>query len=137
MGTYILRRLLLLLPVLLGLSIVVFIVMRSLPGDPAAALLGPDAKPQDIKALHQALKLDEPLPVQYGTWLTNVVRGDFGKSYTLHSPVGREVWKETSGALTNTIDVYINALRRKVQQPEKRQLIHTVRGVGYAVRDGT
>jgi two-component system, OmpR family, copper resistance phosphate regulon response regulator CusR len=51
--------------------------------------------------------------------------------------IGREVWKETSGALTNTIDVYINALRRKVEQPEKRQLIHTVRGVGYAVRDGT
>jgi two-component system, OmpR family, copper resistance phosphate regulon response regulator CusR len=51
--------------------------------------------------------------------------------------IGREVWKETSGSLTNTIDVYINALRRKVEQPEQRQLIHTVRGVGYAVRDGT
>jgi DNA-binding response OmpR family regulator len=50
--------------------------------------------------------------------------------------IGREVWKETSGALTNTIDVYINALRKKVEQPGKRQLIHTVRGVGYAVRDG-
>jgi DNA-binding response OmpR family regulator len=51
--------------------------------------------------------------------------------------IGREVWKETSGALTNTIDVYINALRRKVEQPGKRQLIHTIRGVGYAVRDGS
>jgi len=51
--------------------------------------------------------------------------------------IGREVWKETSGSLTNTIDVYINALRRKVEQPEQRKLIHTVRGVGYAVRDGT
>jgi DNA-binding response OmpR family regulator len=51
--------------------------------------------------------------------------------------IGREVWKETSGALTNTIDVYINALRKKVERPEKRQLIHTVRGVGYAVRDGS
>jgi len=51
--------------------------------------------------------------------------------------IGREVWKETSGSLTNTIDVYINALRRKVERPEQRQLIHTVRGVGYAVRDGT
>jgi two-component system OmpR family response regulator len=49
--------------------------------------------------------------------------------------IGREVWKESSGALTNTIDVYINALRKKVEQPGKRQLIHTVRGVGYAVRD--
>jgi two-component system OmpR family response regulator len=49
--------------------------------------------------------------------------------------IGREVWKEGSGALTNTIDVYINALRKKVEQPGKRQLIHTVRGVGYTVRD--
>jgi DNA-binding response OmpR family regulator len=51
--------------------------------------------------------------------------------------IGREVWKETSGALTNTIDVYINALRKKVEQSGKRQLIHTVRGVGYVVRDST
>jgi DNA-binding response OmpR family regulator len=51
--------------------------------------------------------------------------------------IGREVWKEKSGSLTNTIDVYINSLRRKVEQPEQRQIIHTVRGVGYAVRDGT
>jgi DNA-binding response OmpR family regulator len=51
--------------------------------------------------------------------------------------IGREVWKEASGVLTNTIDVYINALRKKVEQPGKRQLIHTVRGVGYAVRDGS
>jgi DNA-binding response OmpR family regulator len=51
--------------------------------------------------------------------------------------IARDVWKETSGALTNTIDVYINLVRRKVERPQKRQLIHTVRGVGYAVRDGT
>ena len=51
--------------------------------------------------------------------------------------IARDVWKETSGALTNTIDVYINLLRKKVEQPQKRQLIHTLRGVGYAVRDGT
>jgi DNA-binding response OmpR family regulator len=49
--------------------------------------------------------------------------------------IGREVWKETSGALTNTIDVYINALRKKIEQSGKPQLIYTVRGVGYAVRD--
>ncbi len=50
--------------------------------------------------------------------------------------ISREVWKELSGALTNTIDVYMSVLRKKVEQPEKKQLIHTVRGVGYAVRDG-
>jgi DNA-binding response OmpR family regulator len=49
--------------------------------------------------------------------------------------IAREVWKETSGTLTNSIDVYINSLRKKVESPEKRQLIHTVRGVGYVVRE--
>ncbi len=49
--------------------------------------------------------------------------------------IARDVWKETTGALTNTIDVYITLLRKKVEQPEKKQLIHTIRGVGYAVRD--
>jgi DNA-binding response OmpR family regulator len=49
--------------------------------------------------------------------------------------IARDVWKEGSGALTNTIDVYINLLRKKVEQPDKRQLIHTVRGVGYVLRD--
>src|SRR5262249_44408333 len=49
--------------------------------------------------------------------------------------VEREVWKEPDGVLTNVIEVYINALRKKVEQPGQRQLIHTVRGVGYALRD--
>jgi two-component system, OmpR family, copper resistance phosphate regulon response regulator CusR len=49
--------------------------------------------------------------------------------------IARDVWKETTGALTNTIDVYITLLRKKVEQPPKKQLIHTVRGVGYALRD--
>lgn len=49
--------------------------------------------------------------------------------------LGRDVWKEPDGVLTNVIEVYVNALRRKVEQPEQRQLIHTVRGVGYALRD--
>jgi DNA-binding response OmpR family regulator len=50
--------------------------------------------------------------------------------------IAREVWKEGSGTLTNTIDVYITLLRKKVEGPDKKTLIHTVRGVGYALRDG-
>jgi DNA-binding response OmpR family regulator len=49
--------------------------------------------------------------------------------------LGREVWKEPDGLLTNVIEVHINALRKKVEQPGQCQLIHTVRGVGYALRD--
>jgi two-component system, OmpR family, copper resistance phosphate regulon response regulator CusR len=50
--------------------------------------------------------------------------------------LGREIWKEPDGVLTNVIDVFINALRKKIERSEARQLIHTVRGVGYALRDG-
>jgi DNA-binding response OmpR family regulator len=49
--------------------------------------------------------------------------------------LARDVWKEPDGVLTNVIEVYINALRKKVEQPGQRQLVHTVRGVGYALRD--
>ncbi len=51
--------------------------------------------------------------------------------------IAREVWKEGTGTLTNTIDVYITLLRKKIERPDKRTLIHTVRGVGYALRDGS
>ena len=50
--------------------------------------------------------------------------------------IARDVWKEGTGTLTNTIDVYITLLRKKIERPEKKTLIHTVRGVGYALRDG-
>lgn len=49
--------------------------------------------------------------------------------------IGRDVWKETTGSLTNVIDVYIKALRKKIERPTSRQLIHTIRGVGYVLRD--
>jgi DNA-binding response OmpR family regulator len=49
--------------------------------------------------------------------------------------IGRDVWKEPAGSLTNVIDVYIKALRKKIERPTARQLIHTVRGVGYVLRD--
>jgi two-component system OmpR family response regulator len=51
--------------------------------------------------------------------------------------IAREVWKETTGAMTRIIDVYMSALRKKVEQPGLRPLIHTVRGVGYALRDSS
>jgi two-component system OmpR family response regulator len=51
--------------------------------------------------------------------------------------IARDVWRESTGAPTNTIDVYITLLRKKVERTGQRQLIHTVRGVGYAIRDGS
>lgn len=87
MTNYIIRRLVLLVPLLLGLSVVIFLVMHSLPGDPAAARLGPDATPEAIAAVRHQLKLDEPIPVQYGAWLRDAVEGNMGESFALHSSV--------------------------------------------------
>jgi DNA-binding response OmpR family regulator len=49
--------------------------------------------------------------------------------------IAREVWKDADGTLTNTIDVYVTLLRKKIERPGSKPLIHTVRGVGYALRD--
>ena len=51
--------------------------------------------------------------------------------------IARDVWKEVTGVPTNAIDVYVTLLRKKVERPGSRQLIHTLRGVGYALRDGS
>ena len=87
---YVLRRLLLAVPVLFGVSLLVFAVMHLAPGDPAAIMLGAQATREDVERLHRELGLDRPFPVQYAQWLGRVVRGDLGRSI----PLGREVLPE-------------------------------------------
>ncbi len=80
MATYVLRRLLGLVPVLLGISVVVFFLMQLIPGDVAQALLGLTARPENLANLREALGLNEPLYVQYVKWLGHVMQGDLGVS---------------------------------------------------------
>jgi peptide/nickel transport system permease protein len=87
----ILIRLALLLPVLLGVSLIVFLTMTLVPGDPALAILGPYATPDTIASLRESMGLDRPLPEQYLIWLGNILRGDFGWSYSLDRPVADEI----------------------------------------------
>lgn len=94
----VLTRLLSLLPVLLGTSLVSFFLIRLVPGDPALALLGLEADEAAIAALREKLALDQPLPTQYLTWLGNVLTGDFGRSIQ----GGREVFPLMIGALGPT-----------------------------------
>lgn len=91
MTGYILRRLLLTIPVLFGMSVIVFLVISLIPGDPATAILGSFATPENVERLNRELGLDKPLPVQYFTWLAGVLQGDFGQSYSLNRPVVDEV----------------------------------------------
>jgi peptide/nickel transport system permease protein len=80
MSTYALRRILGLIPVLFGVSVVVFLLMQLVPGDVAQALLGLSARPEDIENLRRALGLDQPIWVQYLKWLGMVLHGDLGVS---------------------------------------------------------
>lgn len=88
MARFLARRLLLAVPILLGVSIVVFITIKLIPGDPVSTLLGPNATPQSRAELTSRLGLDQPLPVQYWSWLKSVAQGDFGTSLSLQQPVG-------------------------------------------------
>ena len=87
MLSYAARRVVLLVPVLLGATVVVFVLIHLIPGDPAGALLGPTSSNAARAALRTDLGLDQPLPVQYVVWLQNAVRGDLGRSLRTRQPV--------------------------------------------------
>lgn len=87
MGTYILRRLLTLIPVLLLVSIMAFMLVHLTPGDPVASLLGDDATVEEIETVRDRLGLNKPLYEQYYTWLFHVVQGDLGQSLFADQPV--------------------------------------------------
>ena len=87
---YALRRLFLAVPVLFGVSVLVFAVLHLAPGDPAAIMLGAQATKEDVVRLHRDLGLDQPLVIQYVRWMGHVVQGDLGRSI----PLGRAVLPE-------------------------------------------
>jgi peptide/nickel transport system permease protein len=87
MTSYILRRLVMLVPVLIVVGVVVFGLVHLTPGDPAAVILGDRATPEDIGRLRDQLGLNDPLPVQFVRWFGNVLRLDFGESIFLGEPV--------------------------------------------------
>lgn len=91
MLSYTLRRLLTLLPVLAVVSIVIFAIIHLTPGNPARAILGPEASAQDVDALSQRLGLNRPLPVQYVEWLGHAVSGDLGDSLFLRKSVTQAI----------------------------------------------
>jgi peptide/nickel transport system permease protein len=91
MWRYIAKRVLLLIPVLLGISVIVFLIMELIPGDAAQAILGSFATPENLERVRSELGLDKPLVQRYFIWLGNILQGDFGRSYTLDRPVIDEV----------------------------------------------
>ena len=87
MGKYILRRVLLMIPIVLGVATLSFILMKLAPGDPAAAYLGDKATPENVAQLRQAWGLNEPMIIQYFQFLAGLLVGDFGQSFIFQTSV--------------------------------------------------
>ncbi len=91
MYTFLIKRILGLLPVLLGISVFVFMLIHITPGDPALLMLGEQAPPEQLEIMRREMGLEESLPVQYVTWLRRAVRLDFGRSLRSRKPVITEI----------------------------------------------
>ncbi|MFB2533338.1 ABC transporter permease [Paracoccus sp. p4-l81] len=91
MAAYLTRRILSLIASLVVASLVIFAVIEVIPGDPASYMLGLNARPETVAALRDSLGLNQSLPMRYLSWVTGMLRGDFGLSYTYRTPVAELV----------------------------------------------
>ncbi|MEQ8897572.1 MAG: ABC transporter permease [Roseovarius sp.] len=99
MGSYILKRLVSAIPVLFGITVIVFLIMSLIPGDPATAILGSYATPENVEKINRDLGLDKPMVQRYFIWLGNMLQGDFGRSFSLNRPVLDEVLERFNATL--------------------------------------
>ncbi len=122
MGPYVLRRLALAVPTLVGVTVVVFALIRLVPGDPARLVLGLQASEEEVQRLRVQLGLDQPLPVQYARFLGRLLQGDLGRSVVTGEPVAREI---------------ASRLPATVQLAVASTLLATATGVGAGVLSAT
>ncbi|TCP42256.1 ABC transporter permease [Rhodovulum marinum] len=105
MLTYLVRRLILVLPVAFGVSVICFLLVQIAPGDPLTAIMPVDATAEEQAVMRAAYGLDKPLPVQYAIWIGNLLQGDMGKSIATGRPVASEVF----GAVQNSLLLAVSA----------------------------
>lgn len=105
MGGFLLRRAAALIPVLIVVAIVTFLLIHLMPGDAAAVMLGPEATPKQVEALRESLGLNQPLYIQFFTWVGNALQGDLGQSFFIGLPVASVI----QAALAPTINLAIFA----------------------------
>jgi peptide/nickel transport system permease protein len=103
---YILRRILLFIPVLLGLSVITFTVSHIVPGDPVGLAAGPGSTPEQLEALRKEFGMDKSLPAQYLQYMTNTLRGDLGRSLMS----GHNVWDDLRTFFPNTLSLVFAAM---------------------------
>ena len=99
MLNYLIKRLISTVPVLIGISLLLFLMLRMLPGDPAQVLAGQMATPEEIENIRHQLGLDRPIYEQYGVYMSHLVRFDLGRSARTQNPVIDEIWARLPNTL--------------------------------------
>lgn len=107
---YIGRRILHLIPVLLGMTFIVFFIIRAIPGDPAQVILGQQATEESIAALRQKLGLDQAWYIQYFDYLKGLLTGDLGESLRTRQPISTEIWPYLAATIELAIFAMIIAI---------------------------
>jgi ABC-type dipeptide/oligopeptide/nickel transport system permease component len=110
MGIYIFRRLLALIPVLLGVSLLTFAIVQVTPGDPVMMMLGLRSNPQRVAELRHQLGLDDPLWIQYGGYVWNALHGDLGQSIRGNKPVIEDIMERFPATLQLTMSAMLLAI---------------------------
>lgn len=103
MKRYLTGRLLAVIPTVFGVAVIVFALIRLIPGDPAEVMLGGFASPQRAAEFRHHLGLDRPIPVQFGIWLRDLLSGDLGRSILSTHPVRQEIWSRFPATLELTV----------------------------------
>ncbi|MET1248798.1 ABC transporter permease [Sporolactobacillus sp. STCC-11] len=96
---YSIKRLLMLIPVLLGMTLIVFAIIHAIPGNPALTILGTKATPEAIHSLNRSLGLDNPWYVQYFSYLKDILSGNLGTSIQTHAPISSEIWPHLAATI--------------------------------------
>lgn len=110
MYAYVIRRLLMLIPVLIGLTVIVFFMIRAIPGDPAHIILGQAATEESIESLNANLGLDQPWYTQYVKYIGGLLTGDLGQSIRTNSSISGEIWPYLAATFELAITAMIIAI---------------------------
>ena len=87
MSRYVIKRILISIPVILGVSLIIFLMLNVVPGDPVTLMMGEKIKPELIEMFRERMRLDDPVMVRYFTYIKNALHGDFGVSYKLNREI--------------------------------------------------
>ncbi len=134
---YVVRRIIESIPTLIGISIITFILMHLVPGNPALVMLGSHATQANIAALDHQLGLDKPVYVQYLLWAWQLLHGNLGTSFSTNQPVTQMVWQALPHTLSivgiSTVLAYVIAIVQGIYQAKNKGSIadNTVTSVGY------